>query len=95
MFLLASSLPLLTISCEFETHNPANMVWRAWNSGMPASFVRGKSEWLTGTIARHLENLRDPFAESVEGKIGDGMQIQLAHDISAVGLSRFYAEIQG
>jgi len=43
------------------------------------------------TMEPQLENLCDSAAESVEGQVGDRMQIKFAHNIGAVGLSRLYA----
>ena len=51
--------------------------------------------WLVRVAMQpQLENLRDSIAESIEGQVGDRMQIQLAHDVGAMGFSRLYAEIQ-
>jgi hypothetical protein len=42
-----------------------------------------------GTL--HLEDLGDSIAEGEKGEVGDGMQVKLAHDVSAMGFNRLNA----
>src|SRR5207253_8355198 len=43
----------------------------------------------------NLENLDNPIAHCIAGQIGDGMQTKLTHQVGAMGLRCFDAEIEG
>jgi hypothetical protein len=40
-------------------------------------------------------NLDDAVAHSVQGEIGDGMQIEFSHEVCAMSLGGFYAQAKG
>jgi hypothetical protein len=48
---------------------------------------------LNNSMKATLESLCDSIAKGIKGQIGDRMQVKLAHNVCAMSLSGFYAEV--